>query len=215
MNNLANNTADFKEILISEIRDEINNSDFPHYKYILHYSKCNVRIYQDLTIEGDLNLDERIDGVCVIVVEGNLTVEGNIYNKDGVYLYVKGKTTAKNLIAGQPVVSLNEVEIDNFIVGYGNDGTLSTKILKTNILINYELAIEYREKTIFLSYDSDIQGNYTEELYDFEQSHTNTQEANFITFDEDGNRYLEVDELIKSGSDTKLAEVMIHFIEKA
>jgi hypothetical protein len=193
--NLTNNSSNYKDVLISDIRDEIKNSDFPEYELILNYSNCNVRIYQNLTISGNLNLDENIEGVSVIIVEGDLTVNGNIYNDDGVYLYVKGKTTAKNLITGDPVVSLNEVEIDNFIVGIGNDGTFYARSLKTKILINFDLNMICKECDIFLLFDPDFSGENTEALDYFENN-------------------FDIIKMIKNGDDEKLSEIMIQTVNE-
>jgi len=211
-----NNTAEYKDVYINDIREDINNSNFPEYKHILNYSKCNARIYQDLTIIGDLNLDESIEGVCVIIIEGNLTVEGNIYNEDGTYLYVKGKTTAKNIITGDPVVSLNEVEIENFMVCWGNNGQLNAKSIKTKIFINYDLHIDCQDLNITLSYDSEYQGKYSDDLEDFEEDVINKHHSEFITYDvENDDQFFDIGEQIKKGNDLKLADIMINSAKNA
>lgn len=100
-----------------------------------------VRMYeQSLTVKGDLNLDlsESTLGCVGIVVQGNLTVEGNIvnYGNGGVSLCVEGYTEARNLLASDAYINLYKADIEYITIGYYNDGYTWIGTLKTQLMLN-------------------------------------------------------------------------------
>lgn len=100
------------------------------------YSSLKGDHYQTfILIKGNITLDtldidafhSKADG---LIIDGDLIVDGGIYNTEGDYgpaLVVTGSVQADYLIAGGSEISLEgESYIHSFILGFYNDGILST-----------------------------------------------------------------------------------------
>ena len=145
----------------------IKTSQYPSLPYLEHADKY-ARVYEDLEIEGDLDLDRLFDeGVKTIIVESHLDVKGDILNQNancGTSLFVQGDTKAYNLIAGGAIISLTNVKIDDFTIAYYNDGIFSASSLQTDIFINYDHYVEIKDASkveISIDHDDEIEGKTT------------------------------------------------------
>lgn len=106
-----------------------------------HNNNDKVDYYEELTIDGDLSLgDIANDNIEALIVNGNLTVNGDI-NQDGggsfnPSLVVTGKVTANNLIAIDSHIYLTgDVFIKSMCFTCYNDGYLVIGKLYTPLLI--------------------------------------------------------------------------------
>ena len=133
---------DFRTILVEESSEEI--------KEILQISEGNYKSI--LYFEGDIILNENLDfefieEFCVdknlefqvIVVNGNLTVNGRInLSEYHPALIVTGHTKAHTLEGGDCEIYIQDGIIDYFVLGNFNSGILHTKKIKTQFVINNE-----------------------------------------------------------------------------
>jgi len=131
-----------KDNLVGEFQEKkIEDTEFKSLHYI-EYAHQKARIYESLKIKGDLDLNHLYtEEIYTILVKGNLVVTGNIINDNGNIgssLFVLGKTTSTNLIAGGSIISLNKAVIKDFTIGFYNDGYLSIKSLSSDILLNFD-----------------------------------------------------------------------------
>jgi Domain of unknown function (DUF4116) len=86
----------------------------------------------DVRIDGDLGLDwtdDRFAGHIGLVVDGDLTVTGNIINENGnagPFLLVRGNLRARNVVAGGAEFHIEgDADIEELLLGHYNDGTLA------------------------------------------------------------------------------------------
>jgi Leucine-rich repeat (LRR) protein len=88
----------------------------------------------DAVFDGDLPTDV---GVDLIVVTGNLTVNGRIALYDSTPgLFVRGKTTAETLEGGDCEIYIDTGTFKYFVYGYYNDGILETGKVEVPWVIN-------------------------------------------------------------------------------
>jgi len=133
----------FKEDnLVGEFQEKkIEDTEFKSLYYI-EDAHQKARVYESLKIKGDLDLNQLYEEeIYTILVKGDLVVTGNIINDNGDIgssLFVLGKTTSTNLIAGGSIISLNKATIKDFTIGFYNDGYLSIKSLSTDILLSFD-----------------------------------------------------------------------------
>lgn len=91
----------------------------------IKYFKGNIRL-------KDLDLDPKYEeNNQSLIIDGNLFVEENISNLEidyGLFLYVTGNVTAKNIVAGGSVIQIDgNAEVKNTIFVYYNHGRLTIK----------------------------------------------------------------------------------------
>jgi len=106
-------------------------------------SNSTIRVYGNLTIDDDLDLDQSAQevGYAGIVMTGDLKVNGCIKNLDGdtgLSLCVAGETTARTLLGGGGMILLNSAKIENLTVGHYNGGMLLIERLATKVLMNFD-----------------------------------------------------------------------------
>ncbi len=151
--------GEYIEASSNDMRESLrNNLSSDMMQYIDDIPTDNTRIYDSISTKDNFNLEDfQAQGVSTIIVTNNLDVGGSILsNSSGTYLFVYGITTAQNLTAGNPIISLNNAKIANFTVGLHNNGILYIEALKTNILMNFEHHTIVQDDTnIAISYDSD------------------------------------------------------------
>jgi len=154
----------------------------------LEYAHKEATVYDTLHVEGNLDLDNLCDeGIYTLVVKGDLTVTGDIINANsntGTTLSVEGTTRAKNMIAGGAIISLNNVIIKDFTIGFYNDGILSIEKLSTDILISNDHHTEITnasEVKVYIDYEDDNKGMVNIEdidaLYEYLSSYTELVEV--------------------------------------
>lgn len=187
---------------------EMTESKFSSLPHIVHAHK-KARVYNSLKVDGNLDLDQLYqEGIYTLIVKQDLTVSGDIINinsNTGSSLFVLGKTSSSNIIAGGSIISLNEANIKDFTIGFYNDGYLSINQLSTDILLSFDHHTVIEDKTkisIYLDsylntidtkgYLSDI-GMLAKYLYDTKKF------SNMVTKEEDDEEfyYFEDDVLIK------------------
>ncbi|MEM9028140.1 MAG: DUF4116 domain-containing protein [Pseudomonadota bacterium] len=93
-----------------------------------------IRVHDgELHLAGDLRLDfehgwNDSEG---LIVDGDLTVDGNIINEayeSGAFLYVTGNVQAKNLVAGGACIVIDgQADIEELVYAHYNDGSLTIK----------------------------------------------------------------------------------------
>lgn len=130
--------GEYKEVKVKDLDMSVYTSNDWISSY---YDDHLVRIYRNLVVEEDLDLDRLDGGYAGIIVEGDLQVKGNIENLDGdlgISLCVTGETSANNLIAGGSNVILKAANIKHFTIGHYNGGTLCIENLKTKATINFD-----------------------------------------------------------------------------
>lgn len=167
-----------------------------------YYISGGVRFYDNATvIKGDLNLefldDEDASSPAYfkgIVVEGDLHVEGNIFNLEddyGKFLDVRGNLYANNLIVGGNEVKVSgHIDVKYFTIKTYNHGEVFAASITTPVLVIEESSIEveneegvgvyidknmgYSDKVfcyetlgkMFYDFDSDEFKDYTEDDFD-------------------------------------------------
>jgi len=131
----------------------------------LEYAHKEAVVYDTLNVEGNLDLDNLCnEGIYTLIVKGDLTVTGDIINSNsntGTTLSVEGTTRANNMIAGGSILSLNEVIIKDFTIGFYNDGILSIEKLHTDILISNDHHTEITDASeveIYIDWEEDDKG---------------------------------------------------------
>ncbi len=194
------------------------------------YDDYPVRIYKNLAIDGDLNLDDLGAGYAALIIEDNLTVNGDIqnYHSDiGITLCVAGHTTANNLIAGGSSVLLNTAYIKNFTVGHYNDGILDILRLKTQAMLNFNHYTHVKNTDdIEISLgreDYAINGKfvlYTKELLLFWQDHnllTDSIEINedYDDEDDDDEKYILDDDILLQKIANKEEASILYALQKS
>ena len=93
----------------------------------------------DLTVHKGFDTDEDVPvWIHAIYILGNLTVNGNISNRDentGAGLYVQGNTKANNIFAGGSCIHLNDVYLKGICLPFYNDGKLLINSFKQGVLL--------------------------------------------------------------------------------
>jgi len=144
----------------------------------------------DLIIDENLELDEL---EFSIVVQGNLTVKGDIENyafEYGATLFVLGETYANNIIAGGAKIDLTHVYATGLVIGHYNDGMLIIDRLHKGILYSNDHYTEYElGNDAYAFTDFDIRSKNEFSLSDFKIF----AGEKFLTNDEDDD-YLDIEE---------------------
>jgi hypothetical protein len=176
-------------------------------------------------IEGDLSLKtldlDKLGEVCDgLVVNGNLTVEGGIYNLEGDYgpaLVVSGNVLADCLICGGSEICLHgDTQIYGFIVAHYNHGMLLVIKTKALVGINNGHFFDVRGDVLYRFSDDG-----SKDLYDLTYlAKIYTKERLFVEIDEyeddDDDYYLDIDAFnreIAKNDIALLEEIKRHFYE--
>lgn len=150
--------------------DSLNIEQYSNINIIKKYiSNTKIRVYESLTLDGDLNLDWNEDNKdCgAIFIENDLKVKGNINNfgHGGIALYVLGTTHAKNLISTGSLMFLSSVFIENIFLGAYSEGLVETQNLSAKLLINDNHSITIKgNKRITFTINRDFLSREEEEM---------------------------------------------------
>jgi hypothetical protein len=164
--------------------------DLSHLEGHESYTDMRVKYYDSDVTFDKLDLDEDNTEYDMIVIDGNLTVNGNIVNanmNDGKELVVLGNVSANNLIAGGAEINIQgTANIENTVLGHYNDGVLTIYKLNANLYIRddhyCDILVTDSVKTLIDYEDED----YTQKLQDnivdeaIELSHEDDGEEEYV-----------------------------------
>jgi len=183
-----------------------------------YYFADKVRFYEkSATINGDLSLDfndeENEDSPAYfkgIVVEGDLTVKGNITNFEddfGKFLDIKGNLYANNIIIGGSELKVNDkITAQTFVVQTYNHGEIIAKSIKCPILVTEERSPEIEDDS---EIDLQLKAGYGDGSYEII--------THFYYYKDDDGNYIDIAELIDEitkGKEEKAYKQLFSFTKK-
>lgn len=118
------------------------------------------------------------------------------------------------MILGDPIVSLNRVEIENFIILNGNDGMFYATSISTKVLINEDLSFEVENDDIEISVITNADYiKYKREKFYLMQQKLVSNKSKYITCDDENeedeeDKYYDLyfEEAIINGEDEALMQ---------
>ena len=175
-----------------------------------------IYIEGDLVLHGDLDIDalhSRTDG---LIINGNLKVNGGIYNLEGDYgraLVVSGDVVADYLVGGgSEIYLLGHTQIYSFVVGHYNHGILQVNDINAVVEVNSDHHCQIYGEIAYHFDDYNFSYDELGKIYGDEKSFIE------IEYDEDEKYYsLDIDgfnNALLQGDEVLLEELLEHFLER-